>query len=106
MLEALCLADLNAPGVMAGYFGLNLEQMASRDYLHTQRVSAQVHSMLGADNVPAFDGLIYPSRNNYPGRAIALFDRAQGKVKVIADIDLAHHVDWPHFVKQYDIGVA
>ena len=34
------LADLTAPGVMAGYFGLNLEQLASRDYTHTQQVSA------------------------------------------------------------------
>jgi hypothetical protein len=34
---------------MAGYFGLTLEQLASRDYTHTQQVSAQVHAMLGND---------------------------------------------------------
>ncbi|MBA2353817.1 MAG: RES domain-containing protein [Acidobacteria bacterium] len=31
VLEALNLADLTAPGVMANCFGLNLEQLASRD---------------------------------------------------------------------------
>ncbi len=50
------LADLTAPGVMAGYFGLNLEQLASRDYTHTQQVSAQVHAMLGDDGQVLFDG--------------------------------------------------
>ena len=54
---------------MAGYFGLNLEQLASRDYTHTQQVSAQVHAMLGDDGQPLFDGVLYPSRNNYPPRA-------------------------------------
>jgi hypothetical protein len=39
-LDDLSLADLTAPGVMAGYFGLNLEQLASRGYTHTQQVSA------------------------------------------------------------------
>lgn len=40
----LRLADLTAADVMAGYFGLNLEQLASRDYTHTQKVSTQVHA--------------------------------------------------------------
>jgi hypothetical protein len=56
----LQLADLTAEGVMAGYFGLTLEQLASRDYTHTQQVSAQVHAMLDADSVPLFDGVLYP----------------------------------------------
>ncbi|HHK2879338.1 TPA: RES family NAD+ phosphorylase, partial [Pseudomonas aeruginosa] len=46
VLDDVRLADLTAEGVMAGYFGLNLEQLASRDYTHTQQVSAQVHAML------------------------------------------------------------
>ena len=61
--------------------------------------------MTGADNLPLFDGVLYPSRNNYPGRAVALFDRAGENVKVIADVDLVDHVDWPRFVEQYGIGV-
>jgi hypothetical protein len=99
------LADLTAPGVMAGYFGLNLEQLASRDYRHTQQVSAQVHAMLGDDGQPLFDGVLYPSRNNYPAKSIALFERAGAKVSVIEDIDLVDHVDWPRFVARYRIGV-
>jgi hypothetical protein len=104
-LADLHLADLTADGVMAGHFGLNLEQLASRDYAITQDVSARVHARRGSDGGPLFDGVLYPSRNNYPGRAIALFDRAGGKVTVIADIDLADHVDWPPFIAKYEIGV-
>ena len=67
------LADLTAPSVMAGYFGLNLEQLASRDYTHTQQVSAQVHAMVGDDGQPLFDGVLYPSRNNYPAKSCLLY---------------------------------
>jgi hypothetical protein len=105
VLEDLRLADLTASGVMAGYFGLNLEQLASRDYTHTQQVSAQVHAMLGETDLPLFDGVLYPSRNNYPAASIALFARADDKVKVFDDIDLIKHVDWPRFVDAYKIGV-
>lgn len=38
VLEPLSLADLTAPGVMASQFGLNLAQLASRRYAHTQRI--------------------------------------------------------------------
>jgi hypothetical protein len=50
--------------------------LASRDYMHAQQVSAQVHAMLGDDGQPLFDGVLYPSRNNYPAASIALFERA------------------------------
>ncbi|MCL4760063.1 MAG: RES family NAD+ phosphorylase [Rhodocyclaceae bacterium] len=105
VMEDLNLADLTAEGVMAGYFGLNLEQLAGRGYTHTQQVSGQVHAMLGSDGVPLFDGVLYPSRNNYPATSIALFERAKEKVKVFEDIDLVDHVDWPRFVAKYRIGV-
>ena len=52
-----------------------------------------------------FDGVLYPSRNNYPAKSIALFERASAKVSVIEDIDLVDHVDWPRFVATYRIGV-
>ncbi|EHC5873779.1 RES family NAD+ phosphorylase [Salmonella enterica subsp. enterica serovar Eastbourne] len=105
ILETLCLADLTAPGVMAGYFGLNLEQLVSRDYTHTQHVSDQIHALVGYDGSPLFDGILYPSRNNYPAASIALFERAAAKIKVIDDIDLVDHVGWPDFVRDYRIGV-
>lgn len=105
VLGDLQLADLTAPGVMAAHFGLNLEQLASRGYQHTQRISGEVHALRGADGSPAFDGVLYPSRNNYPEPAVALFDRAAHKVEVVDDIDLVDHVDWPHFVEVYRIGV-
>lgn len=105
VLDGLHLADLTAPGVMAGYFGLNLEQLASRDYTHTQHVSAQAHAILGDDGLSPFDGVLYPSRNNYPDASIALFERAKAKVSVFEDIDLVDHVDWPGFVADYRIGI-
>ncbi len=105
VLDDVLLANLTAPGVMAGYFGLNLEQLASRAYTHTQQVSAQVHAMRGNDGQPLFDGVFYPSRNNYPAKSIALFERAGAKISVVEDIDLVDHVDWPRFVATYRIGV-
>lgn len=105
VLEDLELADLTAPGVMAGHFGLNLEQLASRGYQHTQRISGELHALRGADGLPAFDGVLYPSRNNYPEPGVALFGRAEHKVEAVDDIDLVDHVDWPSFVEAYRIGV-
>jgi hypothetical protein len=70
VLDDLRLADLTAAGVMAAYFGLTLGQLASRGYAHTQRVSDQVHAMRGSDDVPIFDGVLYPSRNNYPAASV------------------------------------
>lgn len=105
VLDSLRLADLSAPGVMAGHFGVNLEQLASRDYTHTQQVSAQVHAMLGDDGLPLFDGVLYPSHNNYAAARIALFEHAAAKVSVIEDIELVDHVDWPSFVATYRVGV-
>jgi hypothetical protein len=58
VLEALQLADLTGPDVMAGYFGLNLEQLASRGYQHTQRISARIHAMKDAEGRPRFDGVL------------------------------------------------
>jgi len=101
----LTLADLTAPGVMAQYFGLNLMQLSSRRYLHTHRVSQVVHDSLDKNGEPIFDGLVYPSRNNFPATCVALFDRAQHKVELLDDIDLADHIDWPHFVAGYRIGI-
>lgn len=66
VIDNLQLADLTAEGVMAGYFGLTLEQLANRDYTHTQRVSAQVYVMLDADNVPLFEKFEYlPPQTNF-----------------------------------------
>lgn len=106
VVSDLRLADLTASGVMAGYFGLNLEQLVSRGYVHTQQVSGQVHAMRDTDDAPLFDGVLYPSRNNYPSASIALFERAQDKVMVVDDIDLSEHVDWPSFVENYQIGIG
>lgn len=61
--------------------------------------------MTGEDGQPLFDGLLFPSRNNYPAKSTALFDRAATKIQVLLDIDLTQHIDWPDFVANYRIGI-
>ncbi|WP_441301346.1 hypothetical protein [Caballeronia sp. LZ025] len=65
-----------------------------------------MYEALDNRGIPAFDGLLYPSRNNFPATCIALFYRARTKVVVVDDLPLAQHVDWPAFVHQFRIGVA
>jgi len=60
VLDRIALCDLTAPGVMAGYFGLNLQQLTQRDYQHTQRISGQVHALKDALGADQYDGILYP----------------------------------------------
>jgi len=101
----LHLADMTAPNLMAASFGLHLGQLVSRRYGHTQRISATIHAMQTVDGAPLFDGILYPSRNNFPATSIALFDRASAKVKLIDDIDLNEHREWPEFVRAFGIDI-
>lgn len=105
VLEPLSLADLTAPGVMASQFGLNLAQLASRRYAHTQRIAALVHELAELGGAHRFDGVLYPSRNNHPAACAALFDRAAPKLLLIDDIALRDHVDWPSFLSNYQVVV-
>lgn len=101
----LKLADLTASNVMAGRFGLNLAQLSGRRYGPLQAISRKMHEELDV-GAPRFDGLYYPSRNNWPSACIALFDRASPKIAVLNDLDLALHRDWPAFVADFRIGVV
>lgn len=99
VLDRLTLVDLNTPGLMAARFGLNLHQLTSRDYTHTQQIAALAHEQSGVD------GILYPSRNNYPGSCIALFDRCRARVGLITDIALERHRHWPDFAQQYGVTI-
>lgn len=105
VLEPLSLADLTAPDVIASKFGLNLSQLASRRYVHTQRIAALVHALAEPDGAPRFDGVLYPSRNNHPAPCAALFDRADAKLSLVDDIALRDHVDWSSFLSTYQVVV-
>lgn len=59
LLQPLLLADLTAEGVMAAHLGLNLAQLASRDYVHTQRASLAIHRTTDNAGQPHFDGVLY-----------------------------------------------
>jgi hypothetical protein len=105
VLEPLSLADLTASGVMASQLGLNLVQLASRRYVQTQRISKLLHKQIEPDGSHRFDGVLYPSRNNHPAACAALFYRSADKVSVIDDIPLHDHVDWPSFLRTYQVLV-
>lgn len=95
------------------YLGLDLPTALMESVFHKHRwltdqkrsIALKEVQAMHEDDVPLFDGVLYPSRNNYPAASIALFERAAMKVKVFADIDLVDHVDWPRFVADYRIGV-
>lgn len=104
ILQDMRLADLTAPNVMASALGLNLHQMTSRRYVHTQNVSAMVYNNNAPDGQP-YDGILFPSRNNFPGKCVALFSRAHSLVGVEKDIPLDTHRDWPEFLRKYQVGI-
>jgi hypothetical protein len=103
--KKLRLAHITAPGIMAPVLGLNLSQLLSRRYGHTQRLSAHVHRNLDS-NGKEYDGILYPSRNNYPADCIALFSRAASKIVLQRDIELVHHRHWPSFVVQHKVKIV
>lgn len=103
--EDLKLAHITADGVMAAVLGLNLSQLLSRRYGNTMRLSAKVHQNLDPDG-QEYDGIYYPSRNNYPAHCVALFSRAADKVVLAKDLDLARHRDWPRFVMENKIKIV
>jgi hypothetical protein len=105
VIEPLSLADLTAPGVMASQFGLNLAQLASRCYVHTQGIAALVYELTEPGGAHRFDGVLYPSRNNHPATCAALFDRAAEKLSLVDDIALRDHADWPSFLSKYQVVV-
>lgn len=106
VMQPIALFDMTAPGVMARHFGLNLQQLAGRDYDITRKLSGQVHAMTLPGSAGHYDGILYPSRNNYPSTSIALFDRAKHKIAVLDDIVLDEHRDWPRFVRDYELAIV
>lgn len=104
VMQELKVVDLTARDVMAAALGLNLSQLSSRRYHYTQRISALVHAFSLA-NEACVDGLIFPSRNNYPAVGIALFSDAMPKIELSADITLTKHTGWPAFLARYGVQV-
>ena len=106
VMDDVLLADLTAPGVMAGYFGLNRNSWPAAT-TRTQQVSAQGACDASEMTARCCSTVLYPSRNNYPAKSIALFERCQRARSELSsrDIDLVDHVDWPRFVATYRIGV-
>ena len=103
--DDLRLAHSTADGIMAPVLGLNLSQLLSRRYGHTQRLSARVHGNLDS-NGHEYDGILYPSRNNYPATCVALFSRAASKIVLLRDLDLVRHRDWSSFVVQHKVKIV
>jgi hypothetical protein len=103
--QDLRLANITADGVMASVLGLNLAQLSSRQYGHTRRLSAWIHDNLDVSG-QEYDGILYPSRNNFPANCVALFSRASHKIVLSRDIELVRHADWAGFIKQHKVGIV
>jgi hypothetical protein len=66
--EDLRLCDLVAAGAAAQAFGLTSVQLAVRNYRATRALSARIERYRSTAG-DAFDGILYPSRNN-PGGSV------------------------------------
>lgn len=106
VVDPIVVADLTQDDVMAACLGVDLETLVCRDYGYTQGLSRSIHQLVDDDGQPLFDGIRYPSRNDYPAGCIALFDRTTGRVHVETDIALARHADWPPFVAKHEVAIV
>jgi hypothetical protein len=98
--DPLTILDLTAPNTMSAVYGLNLGQLASRDYSHTRKIAASAHTDM------RIDGILYPSRNNFPATCVALFDRSARHIEPVADIALEQHLHWKYFQELYGVQLA
>ena len=80
------------------------EQLASRDYTHTQQVSAQVHAMLGDDGQPLFDGCSIRRATTILPRASPCSSVRQQE-SALSMTSTWWTMDWPRFVATYRVGV-
>jgi hypothetical protein len=78
---------------------LHFAQSGEHRYDDPARTFGRIHHTTVAD------GILYPSRNNYPAACIAMFSRAAQKIVVIRDVALPDHGDWPAFVSDFGITV-
>jgi hypothetical protein len=101
----LTLCDLASPSAAAKAFGWTAARLVVRNGPRTRALSAQI-ARLKTKAGSTFDGILYLSRNNPGDKCIALFDRAASKIRVMDDIRLDDHRDWPAFVSQYGISIA
>lgn len=102
----LVVADVFGNPTITRSLGYNRAQMFSRRYGPTQRISALVRNERDAANLPAFDGIVYPSRNAISGECLAAFDHAAMRLRLVHDAPLSTHIDWKAFVKNHGVVVA
>jgi hypothetical protein len=103
--DDLDLCDLASSGAAVKGFGQNAAQLSTRRYAGTQALSAAIAQIVGSNKKP-YDGILYPSRNNPGSVCVALFERAEAKVKVVDDIRLDDHRDWPSFQHEFSVAVV
>jgi hypothetical protein len=110
----LRLFDLSTHGAATRSFGLNLNDLTTRDYAALQGISKAVEAMEAGSPDLRFDGLRYASRNLTGAHCMALFDRSSlhgtpdaflSELRLLADVPLVRHRDWPSFVRDYGVAV-
>ena len=89
--RALRLADLTGPSLKR--LGLDNQVSAGTDYGPTWALSRALH-----ESVPECDGIVYVSRHNNTGEAVALFERSGARIQPSSTQALESHPALPHLL--------
>jgi len=89
--RTLLLADLTGLSLKA--LGLDNQVSAGTDYGFTWAISRALH-----ESVPECDGIVYVSRHNNTGEAVALFERSGARVEPSRTQHLESHAALPHLL--------
>jgi len=100
--HALDMADLSAPYALANEGHDNSVLTVRGSYTKSMALSRKVY-----EAKPAFDGLIWNSRQGGSTDCIVLFDRCEAQLNYASpDIDLLHHPDFPRVVHDLQLIVG
>lgn len=92
----LVLADLTGPSLKA--IGLDNQVSAGIDYASTWAISRALH-----EAVPECDGILYVSRHNNRGEAVAVFERSGARIHHARTRSLKHHSALPHLLALFGV---
>lgn len=94
----LVLADLTGPSLKA--LGLDNQVSAGLDYSFTWAISRALH-----EAVPECDGILYVSRHNNTGEAVAIFERSGARIHPARTKTLESHSALPHLLALFGVDL-
>ena len=90
-VRTLLFADLTGPSLKA--LGLDNQVSAGSQYRSTWAISRALH-----ESVLECDGILYVSRHNNTGEAVALFERSGARIDPSRTQPLESHAALPHLL--------